>query len=175
MNRCQKSRCAGIERDPEETRIKLAPVTLRFHDGLSVTIETRYHFPGHGHILIERIITDISDPAAAVTLEEYVKASYGITEYPQDMRGIELSVAGETSQTLTYAYGGRCLCAPLARSLKARIPAIHAELRLEAVDDPAEAGLVTEGFLFNPYFTFQLRRTMRKNRRMITRLLINSL
>ena len=164
------TRCAKIERDAQGTHLHLSPVTLKFRDGFQVTIETRYHFPGGGVIGVERLLTNMSDPAGTVTLDEYIKACYGITEYPQDMRGIELSIAGNNRQTLTYRYAGRNLQSPQTTSLRATIPAIQTELRLETAAIPAETGIASEGYLFNPYFTFQLRQTLRQGQTMTSRI-----
>ena len=42
-------------------------------------------------------------------VQEYVKGCYGLTEYPEDMRGIRLAVEGEIPRTLDYEYRSRTI------------------------------------------------------------------
>ncbi|RAZ24549.1 hypothetical protein DK853_50425, partial [Klebsiella oxytoca] len=66
---------------------------------------------GASNIKIERNILEISDPSAEITLDEYITACYGTTEYPEDMTGITLACEGENGTTINYEY--RCRDAKL--------------------------------------------------------------
>ena len=65
-----------------KTRIlTLDPVTIEFKD-LTVKLQTKEYFEeGSSNIRIERHILEMSDPTAEVTLNEYMVACYGTTEY----------------------------------------------------------------------------------------------
>ena len=69
-----------------KTRIlTLDPVTIEFRD-LTVKLQTKEYFEeGSSNIKIERNILEMSDPTAEVTLNEYMVACYGTTEYSEDM------------------------------------------------------------------------------------------
>lgn len=151
-----RTRVAEVKRDATGTHTTLTPAKLTFQDGLHAEIETTYHFPGSGQILIARKIKALSDPQAVLQVQEYLKGCYGTTEYPEDMHGIQLGVEGEKSIAFEYLYRGRVIETANARATRARIPQINTEIRLEAVDGPALSGKAVEGILFNPYYTLTL-------------------
>jgi hypothetical protein len=149
-----KTRVARVLRDTTGTQLVLAPVKLAFASGLEISIETEYRFMA-GAVQIIRRIVGTSDPSAQVTAREYLKGCYGITEYPQDMRGITLKVTGEETQTLEYGYRRRELRSKHAKAVEAVIPQITTSVAL-AADTPAASGFVLEGMLFSPYYTLGL-------------------
>ena len=58
---------------------------------LLLRLQTRLLFEeGSSNIKIERNILEMSNPDAEVTINEYMVACYGTTEYPEDMTGITL-------------------------------------------------------------------------------------
>lgn len=144
-----RTRVVEVTKDTDGVHVRLTPAVLEFTSGLAVTIETLYHYAGHGAILIERCLKEVSDPAAVLRVTEYVKGCYGITEYPEDMHGIKLMVEGEASQTLDYEYRSRIIQTRNATAVGVRIPQIKTELRLEAGGGPAAMGRAVEGYLFN--------------------------
>jgi hypothetical protein len=155
LDLCQcRTRVVDIERSDKSTRMRLSPACLVFEDGLEVQIETGYEF-SEGSIRITRKLVSISDPAAILEAREYVKASFGVTEYPLDMHGIRLMVDGTEPQSLEYNYGRRELRSSRAVRSKAVIPQIQSGMALEAVT-PALHGAALEGMLFSPYFTLSL-------------------
>ena len=58
---------------------------------------------GSSNIRIERHILEMSDPTAEVTLNEYMVACYGTTEYSEDMSHITLKIDGP-EKTINYEY-----------------------------------------------------------------------
>lgn len=46
----------------------------------------------------------MSDPDAEVTIDEYMVACYGTTEYPEDMTSVVLKCEGADEKTIHYAY-----------------------------------------------------------------------
>jgi hypothetical protein len=135
------------------TRLTLTPAHLTFANGLEISIETEYHFTG-GAIRATHRLLAVSDPYATLTAREYLKGCYRVTEYPQDMRGITLTVDGDQPQTLEYAYRHRELHSAHAQTVSAAIPQITTSVTLEAIT-PAESGDVPEGLLFS-YYTLAL-------------------
>ncbi len=54
-------------------------------------LQTKEYFEeGSSNIKIERTILEMSDPTLKSTLNEYMVACYGTTEYSEDMLGITL-------------------------------------------------------------------------------------
>ena len=87
------------------TRIlTLDPVTIEFN-GLTVKLQTKEYFEeGSSKIKIERNILEMSDPDAEVTIDEYMVACYGTTEYPsasveEAVRETLVSIGGTTALT----------------------------------------------------------------------------
>ena len=132
-----------------DTRIlTLDPVTVEFR-GLSVKLQTKVCFKeGDSSIKIERAILQMSDPAAEVTLDEYVVACYGTTEYPEDMTGITLEAQG--GEKLSYEYKCREITKTAAPSVSATIPQINTKVSL--VPSAEATGYVQEGYAFSPMF-----------------------
>jgi len=151
---CCKTRVANVQKDASGTRLTLTPAHLTFSNGLSLSIETEYYF-ARGAIRITRRLLTVSDEASVLTAREYLKGGYGVTEYPEDMHGIVLSVDGDQPQSLDYAYRRRELRSDHAQTVMAVIPQITTSVTLEALT-PALRGSVVEGLLFSPYYTLML-------------------
>ena len=81
----------------------------------------------------------MSNPDADVTINEYIVACYGTTEYPEDMTGITLSLDkdGETKQ-ISYEYKCREEYM-IGASASAIIPAIETKVLLNTNAADAES------------------------------------
>ena len=139
----------------------LDPVDIEFND-LTVSLQTRIIFKeGSSEIKYERRILGMSDPDAEVTLNEYMVACYGTTEYPEDMTGIRLSVSnGTISRTIDYEY--KCREESLENGIEAKavIPAIKTEVSI--VPDAADGvSYIREGYAFSPMFTLGYQRNVK--------------
>ena len=139
----------------------LDPVDIEFND-LTVSLQTRIIFKeGSSEIKYERRILSMSDPDAEVTLNEYMVACYGTTEYPEDMTGIRLSVSnGTISRTIDYEY--KCREESLENGIEAKavIPAIKTEVSI--VPDAADGvSYIREGYAFSPMFTLGYQRNVK--------------
>ncbi len=132
--------------------LTLDPVDIEFTD-LTVKIQTVITFEeGSSEIKIARKILEMSDPNADVTINEYMVACYGTTEYTEDMTGITLQVSGEEVKTINYEYKCREESLQGANEVSALIPAIKTRAALRAEDKDA-VGYVREGYAFSPMFT----------------------
>lgn len=95
----------------------------------------------------------MSNPGADVTINEYMVACYGTTEYPEDMTGITLSLnKGSETKSLDYEYKCREEVMAGAESASAAIPAIETKVSLSTDAKDAE-GYIREGYAFSPMFT----------------------
>ena len=141
-----------------KTRIlTLDPVAIEFRD-LSVTLQTKEYFEeGSSRIRIERNILEMTDPDAEVTLNEYMVACYGTTEYPEDMTGITLKCEGADEKVIDYEYKCREASLAGATAVSAVIPAIETKVSLTASSPEAE-GYIREGYAFSPMFTLGYRK-----------------
>jgi hypothetical protein len=137
-------------------QLVVEPIRIQVGD-LEVTLESVFTFTGDGRILIERRVLELSDPSAEITVTEVLDGCYGTTVYPEDMRGIELTVssAQEEQRTIPFTYRSKeaRLAAPV--EVKAVIPQIHTQLSLTPAKT-ADWGSVKEGVLFKPYFKLTL-------------------
>jgi hypothetical protein len=155
-----RTRAAQFERDHSGYHLHLTPARLCFADGLEAAIETSYVFLSGGRVHITRKLAQVSRPQARLSIREYVKACYGWTEYPEDMRGIVLTVSGENIESLTYDYRSRRIRTAGAAAVSAVVPQISTELRLASLDGPADLGEAREGHLFSPFYTLALEKTL---------------
>ncbi len=162
---------AEVARSEHETALRLTPARLTFSDGTSISIETIYRFLGGGKILIERKRLEGEDAQA----QEYVKACYGVTEYPEDLRDVILTVAGKNPRELRYEYRSREIGSEAVTAVAARIPQIQTKISLEADVCARESGSAIEGYLFSPYFTLTLNGALRTGKVLRTWLKIEKL
>ena len=103
----------------------------------------------------ERKVVKMSDPTASVSLNEYIVACYGTTEYPEDMTPVRLVIDGEEKQEIAYEYKCREAAETGAKSVYALIPPIETKVSLD-VERKGEAnvcGYIKEGYAFSPMFT----------------------
>lgn len=157
---CQCRTHATFEESDGERRLVLAPVDLEFYD-LTIKLQTIVAFPeGGGDIRIERHILEMSNPDAEVTINEYVVACYGITEYPEDMTCITLdAVKDGKSNELKYAYKCRECSVEGADEVSALIPPIHTKVSMTC--DNEATGYYREGYAFSPMFTLGYTSTIK--------------
>ena len=142
--------------------LTLDPVDIEFSD-LTVKLQTVITFPeGTGRIKIERRVLSMSDPAAEVTVNEYMVACYGTTEYPEDMTGLTLAVsAGEKSASIDYEYKCREASAAGAESVSCTLPPIKTKVTMTC-EGRDKTGYVREGYAFSPMFTLGYTGTLRE-------------
>lgn len=132
-------------------------VTVPFGADVILRLKTSWYFTNPGEIEIEREIIAIEgSEVQEVEMTEYLKGCYGITDYPQDMTGIELSIDGNI--TLDYAYKRRKKEKQSAKFAQAFVPQLNTIVGLKPVDEKAWTAAIEEGILFNPYYTLTLKR-----------------
>ena len=144
---------AQFSREGECRKLTLDPVEVVFSD-VTVKVQTIITFQeGSSEIRIDRNILEMSDPDAVVTINEYMVACYGITEYPEDMTGLTLSVRqGTVEYDLSYAYKCREQFLENADETFCVIPPIKTRVSLEC-EGRDKTGYYKEGYAFSPMFT----------------------
>lgn len=151
---------AVFSEDGDTRIVTLDPVTLEF-DGFSVRVQSEFRLAeGSGEIEIIRRVLESTRPDADLSIDEYLTACYGTTEYPEDLTGVRLSLKnGSASRAIEYAY--QCREAELAdiQCVEAVIPPVDTRLALRA--ESAAAGYFREGFSFSPMYTLGIKKTVR--------------
>ena len=129
--------------------LTLDPVEIEFSD-LKIKLVTVISFmEGSKEIKIERKIIESSDESAEVTIKEYLVATYGTTEYAEDMSGIEL-INGD--ETINYEYKCRETIKQ-ENIISAKIQQIDTLVSLKT--DKCDKSIVKEGYAFSPMFTLE--------------------
>ncbi len=147
------TRIEGVSHTDSAQVLTIAPVDLVFDDGLKISLQTEYTFNKNGKISITRRIMSTTDETASVKLTEYVKGCYGFTEYPEDMKGITLYADGKKLKEFDYkeentvTEGGK--------TVGVVIPEITTEFIL-GTDADTVSSEISDGHLFNPYYTMKL-------------------
>lgn len=145
-----------------KTRIlTLDPVDIEFYD-LTVKLQTKIYFvEGSQEIKIERNILEMSNPDAEVTINEYMVACYGTTEYSENMNGITLKCVGDTeTKEIEYAYKCREAEVAGAKEVYAVIPPVDTKVSLTA-EGKNYTGYVKEGYAFSPMLTLGYTTTLK--------------
>ena len=143
-------------------KLTLDPVTVEFSD-CRVKLQSVITFTeGSSNIRIDRNILEMSDPSAAVEIDEYVTACYGTTEYPEDMTPVTLSVCrGTVAYTLNYAYKCREQFLNDADEAVCVIPPIKTRISMEC-QGLERVGYYKEGYAFSPMFTLGYKGTIKE-------------
>jgi hypothetical protein len=155
-------RTSAVHSEEGDTRIlTLEPVEIEF-DGFKIRVQSVFRMAeGTGEIEIVRRILDTTDPQAEITVDEYITACYGTTEYPEDLTGVTLTVKSpSTAETIQYAY--QCREAQLANVTLAEavVPQVDTRLSLRPAA-PDATGYFREGFAFSPMYTLGIKKVLK--------------
>lgn len=143
-------------------KLTLDPVEVVFSD-VTVKVQTVITFrEGSSTVKIERNILEMSDPDAEVTIDEYMVACYGTTEYLEDMTSLRLSVRkGTVEYGLDYAYKCREQVLDDADETSCVIPPIKTRVSVEC-QGRDKTGYYKEGYAFSPMFTLGYTGTVKE-------------
>jgi hypothetical protein len=148
--------------EEDDTRIvTLDPVDIEFA-GFTISVQSVFRLTeGTGDIEIVRKILSTTDPEAEVTIDEYITACYGTTEYPEDLTGVKLTAKG-TSGTETIEYAYKCREAEISgvTLAEALVPQVDTRLTMRTDMDTA-SGYFREGFAFSPMYTLGIKKTIK--------------
>ena len=147
--------------DDGDTRVvTLDPVTIEF-DGFSARVQSIFRLTeSSGEVEILRRVLDSTNPQADISIDEYITACYGTTEYPEDMTGIRLSLTGvDNSESIEYAYQCREAEVENVQCVEVLIPQVDTHLSMQA--DGLAAGYFREGFSFSPMYTLGITKTVK--------------
>ena len=144
----------------EDTRIlTLDPVEVEFAD-LKIKVQTVIKFKeGDSSIEYDRKIIESSDPNKTVTFNEYIVASYGTTEYANDMTSLVFDLDGEK---LNYEYKCRELYKENAKYSSCVVPPIKTNVIMKC-DANNKVGYIKEGYAFSPMFTLGYNVNLKEN------------
>lgn len=144
---------AHFSQEGSVRKLTLDPVDIEF-DGLTVKLQTVVSFPeGESAIRIDRTLLESSDPAAEVTVNEYMVGCYGTTEYTEDMTSLTLSARKDgEEQTIPYEYRCRELAVDGADEVSCTLPPIRTRVSMTC-QGADKSGYVKEGYAFSPMFT----------------------
>lgn len=149
---------AHFSQEGKNRILTLDPVEIQFSD-LTVKLQTVITFAeGESSIRIDRNILEMSDPAADVTINEYMVGCYGTTEYTEDMSSLTLGVDGEM---IPYAYKCRELSASNAGEVWCKLPPIETRVSM-ACEGREKNGYIKEGYAFSPMFTLGYTGTLKE-------------
>jgi hypothetical protein len=99
-----------------------------------------------GEFEIVRTVVRTTDPGAEVSIDEYLTACYGTTEYSEDLTGMRLSVRGPSgTESIDYAYWCREAAVDGSRMVEAVVPQVDTKLSMRT-DARNAVGYFREGF-----------------------------
>lgn len=159
---------ASFSQNGKDRVLTLDPVEIEFRD-LTIKLVSTFTFTeGAGEIKISRKISGMSNPDAKITLNEYITACYGTTEYPEDMTGITLKLTdGKAVKQIDYNYKCREEKMTEVIEVEATIPQIGTRLKIRPADGQIH-GYINEGYAFSPMFTLGLTKELSNEEEMIT-------
>jgi hypothetical protein len=158
---CTCRTLASYSEDGNTRIVTLDPVDVEFAQ-FAIRVQSIFRLTeGTGEIEIVRRIIGTTDPSAEITIDEYITACYGTTEYPEDLTGVTLTLQGATQcESVEYAY--QCREADLTNIVTAEavIPQVDTRLTMRADTDRA-TGYFREGFAFSPMYTIGIKHTIK--------------
>jgi hypothetical protein len=150
-------------------RIEAAPVTVE-SEGIHAKVISRWYADDSGSIRLEREVVENSDPDAEVAITEWFGGCFGTTEYPEDLRGIQLSALdanGKEMGRLPYTYSSTEVIMPEAATVMAMIPQAGVSITLRATS-PAIEGKLSDGYLFSPQFGIRITQEAKLQQPVVT-------
>lgn len=139
---------AHFSQDGDTRILTLDPVDIEFND-LTLTLQTIIKFKeGSSTIEYDRKILKMTDPSKKVTINEYIVASYGTTEYPLDMTPLVFDLDGEK---MNYENKCREMYKDNAKFVSCAVPPINTNVVLTC-DSTNCVGYINEGYAFSPVF-----------------------
>lgn len=151
---------ASYSEEGDTRVVTLEAVTIEFAE-VNVQVQSIFRLKeGSGEVEIIRRVLNSSDPEAEFTLDEYITACYGTTEYPEDLTGVNLKLTaiGKT-ESIDYAYQCREAEMDAIQSVQAVIPQVDTLLEMRPQD--SGAGYFREGFSFSPMYTLGIKKTIK--------------
>ena len=158
---CTCRTLASFSEEGDTRTVTLDPVEIEFAN-LTIRVHSLFRFAeGTGEIEIVRRIIETTDPQAEVTIDEYITACYGTTEYPEDLTGVRLTVKGASgSESIEYAYKCREAEVSGVTLAEALVPQVDTRLTMRTDADDA-SGYFREGFAFSPMYTIGIKKTVK--------------
>jgi hypothetical protein len=170
---------ARVERVGAGWVVEADPVVVDFGHEEQAELVSRWHFDGSSGIRMERELIGTSCPNANYALCEWFGGCFGSTEYPENLRGVELMAYADSGQLLEslafdYASAERKLAG--ACRVEAEVPQANTIVSLE-VDRPdnVDSGSLHDGWLFSPYYGIRLKQKIAMKQRVSTILNIRKL
>jgi hypothetical protein len=158
---CACRTLASFSEEGDTRIVMLDPVDIEFA-GFTISVQSVFRLTeGTGEVEIVRKILNTTDPEAEVTIEEYITACYGTTEYPEDLTGVVLTLQGASgTETIDYAY--KCREAEVSGVMltEALVPQVDTRLTMRT-DTNQAAGYFREGFAFSPMYTIGIKKTIK--------------
>jgi hypothetical protein len=158
---CTCRSLASMSEEGDTRIVRIDPVEIEF-EGVTISVQSTFRLvEGTGEIEIIRSILETTDPQAEITVDEYITACYGTTEYPEDMTGVELALTGTYGRkSISYAY--QCREEQMDQIKLAEVTVPQVDTRLTMRSDADEAiGYFREGFAFSPMFTLGIQKTLK--------------
>ena len=158
---CSCRTLASFSEEGDTRSVTLDPVEIEFAR-FTITVQSIFRLTeGTGEFEIVRRIIDTTDPTAEITIDEYITACYGTTEYPEDLTGATLALHGATQhEAIEYAYQCREAEVPDIASAEAIIPQVDTRLTMRSNTDRAR-GYYREGFAFSPMYTIGIKHAVK--------------
>ncbi len=155
---CTCRTLASLSEEGDTRILTLEPVEIEFNH-LTLRVQTIFRFlEGAGEIEIVRKLIDSTDPAVEATIDEYITACYGTTEYPEDLTGVRLTLKGSSgTESIEYAYQCRQAEVTGVTLAEAVVPQVDTRLGMRTKAGEA-SGYFREGYAFSPMFTLGIKK-----------------
>ncbi len=159
---CACRTLASFSEEGDTRIVTLDPVDIEF-DKFTISVQSIFRLTeGTGDIEIVRRIVNTTDPEAEISINEYITACYGTTEYSEDLTGVKLTLKGASgTEIIDYAY--KCREAEISGIIlaEALIPQVGTRLTMRT-DTDKTIGYFREGFAFSPMYTIGIKSTIKE-------------
>ncbi len=151
---------ASFSEDGDTRVVTLDPVEIEF-ETFTIGVQSIFRLSeGTGEIEITRKIVSSTDPSAEVSIDEYITACYGTTEYPEDLTGVKLKLKGKSGkESIDYEYRCRGAAIDGIESAEAIVPQVDTRLSMRP-DAGDVTGYFREGMAFSPMYTLGIKKTV---------------
>jgi len=146
---------ANVLRHGKTITVTTDPFEINFRHA-TVTMQSIFTFTeGSSTIQTERRLLQSTVPGIELTIQEYITATYGTTEYAKDMSQVTMMM---NDQSYPYLYKNRLFKQPSPTQLSVHIAPVNTIISMDA-QGPFE-GYIQEGYAFSPMVTLGLYQTL---------------
>ena len=145
-----------VKKEEDTTTLYLKPMDLSLGKN-KVCVQCSYVFKNNGEIYLRKKLLSADRTDIEYKIAETFNGTFGRTQYPEDLAGVQLYITDfdGNKETIDYEYLNRRKTINGVKRAGAYIPMLNCSIELIS-DNFNSVGTISEGAMFNPYYSFKV-------------------